>query len=103
MAPLEVVEYVVGRNVYLYTFDGIFVFKPFSIHETSYDSGFVDTYFPDGDAFVEFAEWLRDDSKVPNDTKFTEESRIITLSTCTNGAQDGRYALHAKLVKIIEG
>ncbi len=90
-----------NTNVYLYTFDGIYVFKPFSIHETAFDSGFVDTYFPDGESFVKFAEGLRGDSDIKNKTEFTKDDRIITLSTCTNGLYSKRYALHAVLVETI--
>ena len=31
--------------------------------------------------------------------EFTEEDRIITLSTCTNETFEERYALQAKLIK----
>ena len=87
--------------IYLYTFDGIFVFKPFSIHETEYDSGYIATDFAIPEHFVAFAEKLRDMSDVKSDMEFDLDSKIITMSTCTNGIHTRRYALHAKLVEVI--
>ena len=87
--------------VYLYTFDGIFVYKPFSVHETEYDSGYIATDFEIPEHFVAFAEKLRDMSDVKSDMEFELDSKIITLSTCTNGIRTRRYALHAKLVEVI--
>lgn len=87
--------------IYVYTFDGIFVYKPFSIHETEYDSGYVNIAFPTVESFVNFASDLRDKSDIPSDVEFKAESRILTLSTCTNGIYTRRYALHAYLVERI--
>ena len=35
------------------------------------------------------------------DIEFGKDDRILTLSTCTNGAYYARYALHAKLIEKI--
>lgn len=94
-------EFFDSTLVYLYTFDGIFVYKPFSVHETEYDSGYIATDFAIPEHFVAFAEKLRDMSDVKSDMKFELDSKIITLSTCTNGIRTRRYALHAKLVEVI--
>ena len=90
-----------STTVYLYTFDGIFAFKPFSVHEAAYDSGFVDMWFPDGKAFTEFATKLASESEIKSDYIFSENDRILTLSTCTNGVMSKRYALHCVLVEVI--
>jgi len=87
--------------IYVYTFDGIFKFKPFSIHETDFDSGYIATDFAEVKHFTDFAEELRDLSDIKSDVTFTAESRILTLSTCTNGLYNRRYALHAYLVEAI--
>ena len=87
--------------IYIYTYDGIFVYKPFSIHEAEYDSGYIRTAFPTVEDFVNFASELRDLSDIKSDVEFKAESRIITLSTCTNGIHTRRYALHAYLVERI--
>lgn len=87
----------------IYTDDGIFVYEPFSVYETRYDYNYFKTNFKDNDEFIEFAEEVRDNSsmKSKSDMTFTGDDRILTLSTCTNGAYYARYALHAKLVKVI--
>lgn len=90
-----------NTKIYVYTFDGVFVFKPFSIHETSYDSGFISMEFPSEDILVSFLENLQNKSEIPSDAKFSADSRILTLSTCTNGISTKRYALHAVLVESI--
>ncbi len=87
--------------IYLYTFEGIFIYEPFSIHEAAYDSGYVNMGFDTGDDFVKFASNLASLSDVKTDREFTEDDRIITLSTCTNGISTQRYALHGVLVEVI--
>jgi len=43
-----------------------------------------------------------DNSKFASGAIFAPGDRMLTLSTCTNGAQNGRYSLHAKLVEVIK-
>ncbi len=90
-----------NTEIYIYTFEGIFVFKPFSIHEADYDSGYVSTDFETSEAFIEFANNLQDKSDVESNVTFIPDSRMLTLSTCTNVVQSRRFALHAVLVKQI--
>ncbi len=87
-------------NIYVYTFDGIYVFKPFSIHEAAYDSGYVNMGFS-GEEFVAFATNLAEMSDIKTDITFTPGDRLITLSTCTNGISTQRYALHGVLIETI--
>jgi len=94
-------EFFDNTEIYLYTFDGIFVYKPFSIREADYDSGYTANSFAEVKHFTDFAESLRDQSDIKSDATFTAESRIITLSTCTNGLHNRRYVLHAYLVEAI--
>ena len=89
-----------NTNIYIYTFDGIYVFKPFSIHEAAYDSGYIDMGFSE-EEFVAFATSLQEMSDVKSDVTFTPMDRIITLSTCTNGISTQRYALHGVLIETI--
>lgn len=94
-------EFFDNTLIYLYTFDGIFIYKPFSIHETEYDSGYIAMAFSETDHFVQFANKMRDESDVKSDATFTASSRMLTLSTCTNTMYTRRYALHAYLVDSI--
>lgn len=45
-------------------------------------------------------EQLQENSIYSKGFTFSEKDRILTLSTCTNVEQEGRYAVHAKLVSI---
>ena len=93
-------EFFNSTLIYLYTFDGIYVYKPFSIHEAAFDSGYVDVGFQP-EEFVKFAMDLASLSDIPSDVSFVPEDTILTLSTCTNGIASKRYALHAKLTEAI--
>ncbi len=94
-------DYFNGTYIYIYTLDGIYVYEPFSIYKTRHDYNYFRTGFTSVEDFVEFAEELCDNSEKKKDVEFNKNSRIITLSTCTNIVQSERYALHAKLVKTI--
>ncbi len=83
----------------IYTFDGIYYFKPFSIYDTISTYQYFRMSFADDADFVAFCEQMHANSDIKNDTTFTGDDQIITLSTCTN-IGNGRYALHAKLVKV---
>ena len=93
-------EFFNSTLVYVYTFSGIYIYKPFSIHEPDYDSGYIRVGFT-ADEFISFATDLKNQSAIASDKTFTENDRIITLSTCTNGARTKRNALHAYLVQKI--
>lgn len=94
-------EYFNGVYIVIYTMDGIYYYEPFSVYETRNDYQYFRTGFTSGEDFIEFAEEMRDNSQMEKDVSFTKNDRIITLSTCTNGAYYARYALHAKLVKTV--
>ncbi len=84
--------------IYIYTMDGIFVYKAFSVYATMPSSGYIRTGFTSWDDFVTFAQAMKARSSVPSDVEIGEGDRMLTLSTCTNFG-DGRYALHAVLIE----
>ena len=96
-------EYFENVNITIYTDDGIYIYEPFSVYETRYDYNYFRTSFTSAEEFIPFAEEVRDNSSMKSkaDMTFTANDRILTLSTCTNGAYYARYALHAKLVKTV--
>ncbi len=94
-------DYFDDTYIYIYTLDGIYVYEPFSIYETRFDYNYFRTGFTSADDFIDFAEELHGNSSMEKDVTFDKNDRIITLSTCTNRATTGRYALHAKLIKTI--
>ena len=93
-----------NRYIYIYTENGIYVYKTFSIRKirVNKDVSYITTYFADGKSFVDFCNAQMKASSVQvDDVTFSETDHIITLSTCTN-AHDAneRYSLQAVLVEI---
>lgn len=95
-----------NRYIYIYTSDGIFVYQTFAIRKVKIDRdvSYITTHFSTDEDFVAFANRMMNASAVKlNDVGFTENDRILTLSTCTNAHNDNeRYCLQAKLVNIIK-
>lgn len=88
--------------IYVYTFDGVFIYEPFSFYESRFDYNYFNTEFPNTDSFLFFANEVQNNSAVTKkNLTFTENDRLLTLSTCTNGYYTQRYALHAKLIRSI--
>ncbi len=93
-----------NKVIEVYTFDGIYTFKPFSVFETLATYQYFRTHFTSDEDFLSFCEEMKTKSEVESDVTFTAEDRILTLSTCVETGHPlygiGRYALHAKLVSI---
>jgi sortase, SrtB family len=86
-------------TIELYTTDGIYIYEIFSIYQATYTDDYIRTDFSTHDEFVTFAESLEARSFYSRgDIKFNKNDHILTLSTCTNGYWQNRYALHARLV-----
>ncbi len=90
-----------NTQIVIYTFDGKFVYEPFAIYESRYDNNYFKTGFTSFDDFKAFTDKIKEDATKVKDVEFTTSDRIITLSTCTNGASTQRYALHARLVDYV--
>ena len=71
----------------------------FSFYETNTEFLYNTTAFSNADEFVAFANILKEKSIYPSDVNFTADSKILTLSTCTNRGADLRYVIHARRVK----
>ena len=91
-------EYFNNTMIYIYTMDGIFVYKPFSIYGTTSDHFYFTTEFTGEAAFLKFASDVKALSSHKTDAEIKSGDTIITLSTCTNGPKNARYALHAVLI-----
>ncbi len=90
------------NKIYIYTMDGVFIFKPVSVYTTTYDSEFYRFIFNSEEDFVSFANAALQQSKIPSGESFTTGDRMLSLYTCTNGVNNFRYVLHAKLVETIQ-
>lgn len=88
-------------EVIIVTFDGIYTYKVFSAYRTTAYESYCSMYFKDDDAFEHFLDEIVRKSAHKSDIgELTTADRIITLSTCTNITETGRYAIHGVLVKI---
>ena len=83
------------------TFYGIYTYKVFSAYRTnSYDS-YCSMNFANDASYVNFLNGIAQKSNYASPfTDFYYFDRIITLSTCTNMTDTGRYAIHGILVGI---
>lgn len=86
--------------IYIYTMDGVYIFKAASIYTTTADVPYYRTAFRTEEDFLEFAKSVVAKSTVASTETFEKGDHMLTLSTCTNSG-NGRYALHAKLIDII--
>ena len=88
-----------NQYVYVYTDKGIYTYKIFSVYKTDYKYKYIETGFPTGEDFMAWAEEMRSNSKfVREGISFDTNSRVITLSTCTNALWSDRYCVQALLV-----
>lgn len=92
-----------NNTVYIYTLDGMYTFKIFSVYETNMYYPYIRTFFEDKAAFDEFAKTMQANS-IHDNSSFTlnGDSHILTLSTCNNRTDEGRVAVHAVLTEYYE-
>ena len=92
-----------NATIQLATPDGIYIYKPFSAHESDAYDNYFETDFATTEEFLAFCEQMQFISLHQTETEFDEDTRLLTLSTCKNenGSRDRRFAVHAVLVKVI--
>ncbi len=91
-----------NRYVTLYTIDGILKYEIFSIYETEATYKYCQFEFENDEAFVEWCNEMKENSMFEREDigEFDDTTRILTLSTCTNGEASRRYSLQCKLISI---
>lgn len=92
--------YDAHRTIKLVTFDGIYTFEIYSFYETTENDHYFMTRFPSSYAFRTFCEKAKERSQYDTGLEMDSDDVLLTLSTCVNLNPSGRYACHAKLVKI---
>lgn len=89
------------NKIEITTFDGLYTFEVFSAYATSQYDNYFRTGFSSDQEFVQFCYDREAKSYYHRENiSFSPDDLIITLSTCILGNDDGRYAIHAKLVKV---
>lgn len=92
-----------NNTVYIYTLDGMYTYKVFSVYEANKYSPYITTYFKNDSTFAEFARTIKGKSIHNNDAfNIDSNSKILTLSTCSNRTYEGRLAVHAVLTDIYQ-
>jgi len=93
-----------NKEIYIYTMDGLYIYKPFCYYKPHKASGYTKISFSTGDTFAQFAQELQTLSWTASNHTFTRNDRIITLSTCLNSTttSDYRFVLHAYLAKVVK-
>jgi sortase B len=90
-----------ANDIEITTFDGHYTFRVFSAYTTNKYDNYFKTYFPTNDSYLEFLTEREAKSHFHKEgVTFSPDDVIITLSTCILGDDDGRYAIHAKLIKV---
>ena len=89
------------NDIEITTFDGQYTFRVFSAYPTDKYDKYFRTYFASDEEYVSFL--IEREAKSlyhRDDISFSKDDIIITLSTCILGNENGRYAIHAKLIKV---
>ena len=82
----------------IYTFSAgeVIAWQIFSAYETTTDNYYIKTVFKDDGEYLEFIQTLQKDSFHKTDIVLTEESDVLTLSTCHKyDTNKGRFVVHA--------
>lgn len=83
----------------LATLNGYYRFQVFAAYQTTTDFYYIDTNFKDAKDFESFVNSLKEKSAYDNNVEVTSEDTILTLSTCDYSIENGRFVVHAKLLK----
>lgn len=78
--------------------EGALEYEVFSAYQTRADSAAYVLDFSGNLSFAAFVDLAKEHSQVETSVSVSENDRIVTLSTCTNKEQMGRYVVHGKLV-----
>ena len=92
-----------NTTIEILTEDGVYVYTPFSVHESLATDNYFETNFVSDSDFLDFCQEMQLISLHPYEYTFTADSKLLTLSTCVDSqtANDLRWAVHAVLTKVI--
>ena len=74
--------------------------EPFAGYVTDGSDAYVQVDFVDDEEFINYVNAKIDRSTFRSDIQITPEDQIVTLSTCSYHANDGRFALFCKSTEI---
>ncbi len=90
-------------TIQIATSEGVFIYTPFSVHESNAFDNYFETDFVSDEDFLDFCQQMAFISIFQTNAQFTKDSQIITLSTCMDNQSESeqRFAVHAVLTKVI--
>lgn len=71
--------------------------RVFSVYELDADQETIKRKFPEDEEYVEYLTKIKERSIHPVEVNLTKDSKIITLSTCSDNLVNGRIIVHAVL------
>lgn len=92
-----------NSRIEILTENGVYLYAPFSVHESLATDNYFETDFASDMDFIDFCIEMQMISVNSYETEFDKNSRILTLSTCTNSQSGGdrRWVVHALLINVI--
>jgi sortase B len=100
LTKFKTAEYFNNVNVTIYTLEGIYTYKVFSVHNANADDDYTNIYFKTDAEYLAFLQKMQNASYIKSNLKLYTTDQIITLSTCLNTTVDARLAVHAVLISI---
>ncbi len=88
------------RLIYIYSFDGVYVYEPYALLETVASFYYFQTDFSNGDEFEAYLSRMQEVAVMKKDIELSARDKIISLSTCSGHSVTGRRCLQAKLIRI---
>jgi sortase B len=93
-------KYFNNVNITIYTLQGIYTYKVFSVHNAKAGDDYTNVFFNSDAEYLAYIEKMQSLSMLSSNMKLTAADQIITLSTCLNTTVDARLAVHAVLISI---
>lgn len=91
--------YNTHKYIELATLEGIYKYEIFTVYSTDTKFYYIDTVFENDVVYNNFLKSLVDKSRYATGVEVISQDSILTLSTCDYSKKDGRFVVHAKLVK----
>lgn len=89
------------QDHYFDTAESQYNIEIFSAYYTTTDFYYIETDFANDEAYGSFLEDIKERSMHGSSINVTSNDRVITFSTCDDGAgHDGRFVVHGKLVEV---
>lgn len=88
-----------NKIIKLHTLDGNYEFEIFSVYITDKSFFYIDTVFNSIGEYTDFINQISSKSMYETGIKVTDKDNILTLSTCEYSRKDGRFVIHARLIR----